>query len=240
MKSIKILFHQFPFFFALRLAIYKLVSKILGVNLRESFSQFGEDVIIQFFIRKSKGFFVDIGCNHPINFSNTFELYKRGWTGINVDANPDLIKKFTLRPKDISVCEAVSNEVKEMTFYEFEETEVSTLDNRLLKEWKERWRYKNARKVITKTLTQILDENSIPQDIDFLTIDVEGHDFEVLISLDFERYHPELILIEIHDFNIKNYETNKLLQFLDSKGYDLIGYVTLNGYFRRRPKSKVA
>ena len=236
MKYIKNVFHQFSFFFAMKLILQKLVNKIFEANTKQYFSQTGEDIIIKFLLEKENGFYVDVGCNDPIDYSNTFELYKRGWTGLNIDANPELIKKFKIRPHDISVCEAVSDEVKEMVFHEFEQSAVSTLDTSVLEDWKNTWNYKKGRKVITKTLTQILDEHLIQNEIDFLSIDVEGHDFQVLNSLDFEKYNPTLILIEMHQFDIKDYETNKIVHFLDLKGYDLVGFVVMNGYFLRRKK----
>ncbi|MEO6734100.1 MAG: FkbM family methyltransferase [Ferruginibacter sp.] len=234
MKKIKIIFRQFPFLYAIRLTLQKAIGVLLRVNTKQYFSQTGEDIIIQFLIEKQRGFYVDVGCNHPISFSNTFELYKSGWVGLNIDANPELIKKFKIRPRDISVCAAVSDEVKEMVFYEFEQSEVSTLETTVLDNWKKNWNYKNSRKVITKTLTQILEENSVQTEIDFLSIDVEGHDLQVLKSLDFAKYKPRLILIEIHNFDVSNYQTNEIVHFLDVKGYDLVSFATMNGYFKRR------
>ena len=232
MKKVKTIFRQFPFLLASRLVVVKLFNKVIGVNAREFYGQTGEDIIINFFLENEKGLFVDVGCNHPISFSNTFELYKKGWTGLNIDANPELIKKYTVRPNDISVCEAVSDETKEMLFHEFEQAEVSTLETAVIDEWKTRWDYKKSRKVTTKTLTQILDEHSIPNAIDFLSVDVEGHDFQVLNSLDFNKYQPKLILIEMHQFNVADYQANKIVQFLIAKGYELVGFVTMNGYFK--------
>jgi FkbM family methyltransferase len=141
-------------------------------------------------------------------------------------------KKYKIRTHDIAVCEAVSDKVEKLEFHEFEQSEVSTLNTTILEEWKTRWNYKKSRKVVTKTLTQIFEEHSIPKEIDLLSIDVEGYDLNVLKSLDFEKYKPILILIEMHDFNIKDYQTHKIVEFLSDKGYDLIGFITMNGYFK--------
>jgi len=232
MKKVKTIFRQFPLLFASRLVLVKVFNKLFGIDAKEYYAQTGEDIIIKFFLENERGLFVDVGCNDPINYSNTFELYKKGWTGLNIDANPELIKKYSVRPNDISVCEAVSDETKEMLFHEFEQSEVSTLETTVLDEAKKKWNYKKSRKVITKTLTEILDEHSIPNAIDFLSVDVEGYDFQVLNSLDFTKYQPKLILIEMHQFNVADYHANKIVQFLIAKGYELVGFVTMNGYFK--------
>jgi FkbM family methyltransferase len=234
MKSIRIYFKQFSFFFAIRLSIIKIVNHLLMKNTKQFYSQTGEDINMAFYLDKPNGFFVDIGCNQPVEFSNTFDLYKRGWTGLNVDANPDLIKKYTIRPNDISVCEAVSDEPKEMIFHEFDQPGVSTLDESVLEEWKKNWKYKGSRKVITKTLTQIFKEHSIKNQIDFMSVDVEGYDFQALITLDFKQYQPKYILVEMHKIDFNNYKSDKIVDFLDKNGYDLIGFIVINGYFKLR------
>lgn len=234
MKYVSTIFHQFPFFFAVRLLLLKISARLFSSHSKDYYSQTGEDAILQFLIEKEKGFFVDVGCNHPILYSNTFNLYKKGWTGINIDGNPGLIRLFNCRPNDIAVCEIISDEAKEMEFHEFEESVVSTVDPTLLAEWKEKWTFKQSRKVKSKTLTQVLEEHAIKDEIQLLCIDVEGHEFEVLRSLNFEKYRPVFILIEMHHFNIKMAASHKVVEYLDERGYDLVGFVTFNGYFKLR------
>lgn len=72
----------------------KVCNKLTDPYSISSYSQFGEDRIIEaFFGTQGKGIYVDIGCNHPISYSNTWKLYLRGWNGVCVDPNPYLIKK---------------------------------------------------------------------------------------------------------------------------------------------------
>ena len=70
-----------------------------------SYSQNGEDIyILKYFNNKKKGFYVDIGAYHPKRFSNTYLLNKNNWSGVNIEANPNLIKKFLKdRPNDINL-----------------------------------------------------------------------------------------------------------------------------------------
>ncbi len=81
---------------------------------KKTYSMYGEDLIIQnFFKKKTKGFYVDIGCYHPLDGSNTFLLYKKGWNGINVDLNKISIDLFNkARKKDENFNLAISNKKK--------------------------------------------------------------------------------------------------------------------------------
>ena len=68
-------------------------------------SQFEEDIFLEkYFKKKSKGKFVDLGCFHPTRHNNTYQLYKKKWSGINIDLNPLSIEMFNfLRPRDINL-----------------------------------------------------------------------------------------------------------------------------------------
>ena len=82
--------------------IKSLLRKITGAGSVISYGQFGEDALIQRTLKKKKGTYVDIGCYHPILYSNTYGLYRRGWKGIVVDPNKTLKSIYTLlRHKDI-------------------------------------------------------------------------------------------------------------------------------------------
>ena len=86
---------------------------------RKSYSMDGEDVVISnYFKNKEKGFYIDIGCYHPIHRNNTFLLYKKGWNGINIDIHKFSISLFNyLRPKDINFNMAVSNKNEDIDMY---------------------------------------------------------------------------------------------------------------------------
>jgi hypothetical protein len=77
-------------------------------------SQLGEEKkLLTYFKKKNQGTYVDLGCFHPTRHNNTFEFYKKGWRGINIDLNPLTIDLFDFaRPNDINVCAAISNNNK--------------------------------------------------------------------------------------------------------------------------------
>ena len=194
----------------------------------ESFSQEGEDMLLRKIFENSKpGFYVDVGAHHPKRFSNTYYFYKRNWSGINIDAAPGSMEKFKIsRSRDINIEAAVSNEIKELTFFIFEEPALNTLDESLTKERiaEKINRLNKEVKIKTRTLAGILNENMPPnREIDFLSVDVEGFDLEVLSSNDWQKFRPEFIVVEC--FGKGNFEeiiSDDIYKFLSGKNYALL------------------
>ena len=233
-------FKLLPAGLAFRLIILSLVRKIFKIPVTFSFSQGAEDIITPYLMNVKKGVYVDVGCNEPLRFSNTFSLYLQGWTGINIDANCELIEKCKrIRKKDISICAAVSDSEREIIFHKAKIPSVSTIDEDRLKDWKKLWEFDEAdqEKVMTQTLTSILEKTLPPgSQINLLTIDVEGHDFEVLRGLDIELYRPDVIIIEAH--SLENILDSPIYKYLSGNDYSLCGYAVLNAYFTDNRKKK--
>ena len=167
-----------------------------------SLSQAGEDVaLLSVFGDKQPGTYIDIGAHHPSRFSVTSLLYTLGWSGVNVDANPELIKEFqNVRKRDINLCVAVGLEQR-YSFYIFDEPAVSTISPI----WRERFisEKHSVSKVIEvqgKTLREILDNFEKVKPVDLISIDAEGSDLEVLQSLYFNTLEksrfPKWLLVE--------------------------------------------
>lgn len=194
----------------------------------ESFSQEGEDMILKSFYEEQphyKGFYVDVGAHHPIRFSNTYFFYKRGWKGINIDPTPDSMKAFnSIRKDDINLEIAVNNDPTPITFSCFNEPALNTFDQKLAKERDGLRNYKITQqiKITPQPLSKVLDEY-LPEGekIDFMTIDVEGLDYEVLQSNNWEKYSPTYILIEDHNTDLAKLNESKVYTFLVSKNYAL-------------------
>lgn len=194
--------------------------KLLFIYRNDSYSQEGEDLIIdRIFDSKKKGFYVDIGAHHPFRFSNTFKFYKKGWNGINIDAMPGSMKLFRqTRPRDINIeCGISKNETK-LNYYIFNERALNTFSRIEAQSKNNIGNYKilKIEEINTTTLSSIFTKY-LPDKmtIDFLTIDVEGLDLEVLESFDLNKYKIPFILIEdlIYDLDeiIKSSQTYKYL-----------------------------
>lgn len=197
-----------------------------GYALR-SYSQEGEDMILRrLFEKQQTGFYVDVGAHHPKRFSNTYFFYKKGWRGINIDAMPNSMKPFEkIRPRDINIEKPVSDKKQILTYYAFNEPALNGFSKELSNQ---RANQNNNYHIIfkkdieTSTLTEILDNNLLQnQEIDFLSIDVEGLDFMVLKSNSFEKYKPKVILIEILGSSLNDIENNKISKYLKDFDYSL-------------------
>jgi hypothetical protein len=198
-----------------------------------SFSQWGEDLVLDhlFYVHppvrdaSSPGWYVDFGCFHPLKYSNTMLLSLRGWTGLNVDANPDTIALFNRhRPRDINVHSGIGPENTTGTFYRFANEAASTLSAAQAKTWQQDngWQLKETSSVQIRTPNSLLAEY-VPSDrkIDFLNIDLEGFDRDIVEAIDFDRYQPEVIAVELQYLEIPSVNLDPAVQKLMSHGYTL-------------------
>ena len=193
----------------------------------ECYGQEGEDLIIgRLFGGRRTGFFVDVGAHHPFRFSNTWLLYKRGWRGINIDAMPGAMTAFReWRPEDTNIECLISNDTRPRTFFQYEEPALNTLSEDMVRQ-RERdaphYRLTGSIVLPARRLADILASH-LPsgQAIDLLNVDVEGHDLDVLISNDWERFRPELIVVELIGTAHAEMEKSELYRFLEARGYRL-------------------
>lgn len=194
---------------------------------QKSYSQEGEDMILRrLFERRAKGFYVDVGAHHPKRFSNTFYFYKRGWSGINIDAMPGSMSLFKrLRPRDINLEVPVGLKDKILRYYMFNEPALNGFDPVLAQK---RLIAEGGYKIVgeidlhVRSLESVLDEY-LPSNtsIAFLTIDVEGLDFEVVQSNNWKKYRPEVILIEVLSSSLEGLEGKEVHRYLAEQGYEV-------------------
>lgn len=189
-----------------------------------TYSQYAEDLILDRLTGyKSKGFYVDIGANDPVRFNNTKKFYDRGWSGINVDPNPhchrDLVKA---RPRDTNLNVGVGATKGTLPFYDFKETEISTFSpDRAEKVKSEGY---TLRKVINVPMVTLADILKNVDEVDFLSVDAEDQNFEVLKSHDW-KVKPRVICIENdtdHDYE----------GYLRQYGYKKVATTLLNSFFK--------
>jgi len=203
-----------------------------------SFSQDGEDIVIaELFGDKSEGLYVDVGAHHPQRFSNTYFFYLKGWSGINIDAMPGSMKIFdALRPRDINLEIPISDKSEILTYYEFDEPVLNSFNAPLSQERVATTNYKiiAETQLKTQTLAEVLDKHLPPEKtIDFLSIDVEGLDYQVMSSNNWDRYKPKVVLVEDLELSsLKNTNTSKVCLFLEEKGYVLLAKTMRTLIFR--------
>jgi FkbM family methyltransferase len=202
----------------------------------ESYSQEGEDLILRrYFEFKKNGFFVDVGAHHPIRFSNTYLFYEKGWRGINIDAMPGSMNEFNkIRTKDINIEQAIGSEEKEATFHVFNEPALNTFDSNEAQNVINSGNYKLIEKksLSIKPIGHVLDQYQLKSQIDFMSIDVEGLDLDVLKGNNWEKYRPEVILIELLNFELEEAEKDETVIFLKSVGYKLFAKTFNTVFFK--------
>lgn len=196
---------------------------------KKSYSQEGEDVLLTNYLNSKKsGFYVDVGAYHPFRFSNTYMFYKKGWRGINIDATPGSMALFNKdRPRDINLEVAISNRKQKIDYFVFDEPALNSFSGRLSKQRDRQTKYKIKKTVTLKTkkLSEVLDKY-VPQNtnIDFMSVDVEGYEYQVLTSNNWERYHPKYLLVEVLETELEGIQRNMVHKYLKKQNYSIIGF----------------
>lgn len=214
---------------------------------KRSYSFGSVDLLINYYFKnKKKGIYLDVGCQHPVSNNNTYLLFKKGWSGINIDLDQKSIELFNLvRKNDINLNTAVSSSVTEKKlFFYHDKSAINTLDEDVSNF--QSAKVKEIRNIKTNTLNNILNENNIKK-IDYLNIDVEGHEIDVLNGFDIKKYSPEIVSIEYLDLkmkrlefknnNLKNVVNSEIYKYMDSNGFSLINWnhadlIFINNNFR--------
>jgi len=211
-------------------------------TMKPCYSSFGEDIILDhIFKNKKNGFYVDIGCYHPEWFSNTKKLFDNGWAGINIDPNIDTINLFNeYRPNDINLGLAVSDLNGHGEYYKFLAIDIAgggsgnSLNIDRKSEYAKQGLSSSTINVTIRTLADILNEYTNGRKIDFLNIDVEGLDLQVLKSNDWNNYRPQIIAVEIWE-NTVNYDSlpsNETYKFLREQNYVAFSNTIHTWFFR--------
>jgi FkbM family methyltransferase len=179
--------------------------------------------LIAAFFGDIKGYFVEVGANDPRERSQTWSLEQSGWTGVLVEPQPDLAAELRSRRKAkvfAVACSSPENAGRSLPLHVA--GPLSSLDRRHMAPGAAPER---VIKVPVRTLDSILTEAATPTHFDFLSIDVEGHEIEVLRGFDIARWRPRLVLLEDHVADLSRH------QYLTSIGYRIIRRYENNGWY---------
>lgn len=229
--------------------LFRKIGKRLIPDAQYGYSQFGEDLILAHLFAQigiDKPTYLDIGANEPRYISNTYYFYLKGSRGVLVEPNPYLYRKLKiLRPNDtvLNTGIGISNST-EADFYLFPNyaNGLSTFSEKEAKHWQEVGMKGLGKIPIEKVLKiplikindilQLYFKTKIPN---FISIDIEGFDFEILKTFDFTSYQPEVFCIETlaYDEMQQGYKTKDTIDFMLSKGYDVYADTRVNTIFSR-------
>lgn len=218
------------------------------------YSQFGEDVIFDYFFKLhgiAKPTYLDIGAADPVIVNNTYGLYRAGSRGVLVEPNIDCCAALRAkRPGDTVLNCAIRTQdmPSELDYYVMSNAPMlNTIVRREAEHAQESgaWgpqKIKEVRSISAITINEAL-ERHFPQGVDLIDLDIEGLDFEVLQEIDFERFRPRVVSVEIHgghyarkeDAGDYTYTVPKeaFIDFMKAKGYHLFVPILLNGIFVR-------
>ncbi len=199
-----------------------------------SYSQNFEDRIIEaFFPGLKDGFYVDVGANHPFYHSVTKIFYDKGWRGINLEPNPMLFKQIEQnRKRDINLRFGVGDQAGEFDLRVYHSSDglegISTLSSSMKQDYLENTNKETEKfsdvKIEVKTLEQIFKKQNV-KTINFMKVDVEGFEYEVLKGNNWKKYRPELICIEA------NHIMKDWRPIVSEAGYSLVFNDGLNDYY---------
>ena len=217
-------FRQNRFFYWL----YKIQKIYKNKKPNSHYAEFAEDVMVNRILKKiKKGFYVDVGAYHPYKGSLTYNLYNRNWNGMNLDISKSSIDLFNIaRPTDLNINCAVS-ELNGETYY-YENSPINQ-QNSLIPQ------YDNQKKIKIQSykLSEILKIQNI-NSVDYINIDTEGNELEVLMGIDFSKINPTLFTIEDNSFDLNNEIKKKKIIFLKEKNYELINIIGVTMFFVKK------
>jgi FkbM family methyltransferase len=205
MKSFERLSHLFNY--------YSRFNPIAASYAHPSFSQYGEDRIVEAELPRNRGWYVEVGAYHPFRFSNSYLFYSKGWSGVLVEpqsSNCSLLRRF--RPRDTIIEAAVSDKNGHVFFQKNEMDTTSKIATTEVNN-------ENLVRLPCYTLESIFGKTQTPEDFEFLSIDCEGHDLTVLRSNNWAVYRPKVIAVE----DLVTNDVTDIDILLDENSYKLIG-----------------
>ena len=196
-----------------------------------SYSEWHEDYTLDKLMGfKDKGFYLDIGANDPINGNNTKRFYDKGWHGINIEPIPELHKNLVeARPRDTNLNIGVGSNPGVMTFYKvIGQSKLSSLDKEYIEKLKQTHGVKVEEiPVYIFRFEDIYNKYVKDMFVDFLTVDAESGDLDILKSNDWNKYRPKYILVETD----KGYN-NEIKEYLISLQYKEVYSNSINSIFK--------
>ena len=197
---------------------------------RLAYSHWGVDLIITKLLNsKNKGIYIDVGCHHPFLNNHSYLLYKSGWVGINIDIDYNSIDMFNFfRKSDVNIQTAVTDHKGEVDlFFYHNRAAKNTISKEFGSDAKEQ------KKINSDTLNNIIENSKFKNSkIDFVSIDVEGNEMNVLNGFDLKKYKPKLILLEFilpnkkefYEKDINEITNSEVYKFLIKNDYKLINW----------------
>lgn len=205
---------------------FVLDTGLLGSLPVDSYSQCGQDVFAYYFLfqQKRDGVFLDIGANDPVNGSNSYLLEQHGWTGLAFEPIKHIADSWKGVRSTECINIALGAQEREVTLVELEADKHSFIGA-------DSSDGKNTVKVQQRTLADVLKEREI-SNVDFVSIDVEGYEMNVLKGINFDAVDIKCFCIENNRKGSMKAD-DRLRKFLLAKGYHLVARLTIDDVFMK-------
>jgi FkbM family methyltransferase len=207
-----------------------------------SYAQNGEDVVLaRVFDSVPGGFYIDVGAAHPRYDSVTKHFYDRGWHGINVEPHPDFFALLERdRPRDLNLNVGVSDRKGRMTFYEHPELAgSSTFSSEVAATYRGQGIALREHTIEVTTLAEICELHA-EHEIDFLKIDVEGHEAAVLAGADFERFRPRVLVVEAIEPTTQRQSVDPWESLVLAASYSVVLFDGVNRFYVAEEAAELA
>ena len=207
---------------------YKILKILRNKKPSFHYGEFAEDIFVDRIFKSIKnGIYVDVGCYHPFKGSLTLKLYQRNWHGINLDISKTSIDLFNIsRKRDINLNLAVTDFDGELFFYE---NSPINQQNSLIKSNDQQKKIK----IKCNTLSNILINKNINK-FDYLNVDVEGAELNVIKGINLEIFKPKLISIENNNLSIVDYLDSEIYKILIKNNYIFVNRIGVTNFFLKK------
>lgn len=210
--------------------LHRLVDKLSRRAVeegRKSFSQCGEDLIVRFIfdtLRVPAPSYLDIGAHHPHYLNNTFLFYAAGGRGVNIEPDPELFAGFTAqRPRDLNLNIGIGTAEEKLQLFVMSVRTLNTFspDEAHQLEQGGKVRIERVLEIPVRPVNTVLAEHFGEAAPDFVSIDVEGLDLQILRSFDFARWRPKVFCVETITYSDQRsgIKIPEIAELLHGQGY---------------------
>jgi len=176
------------------------IRRKMGVFYQKSYSQCGEDLIVNYIfstLKVAHPSYLDIGAHHPCFLSNTYLFYRQGCSGVSVEPDPSLYRKIKrTRGRDVNLNTGMAAERGSLKLFVFSSRTLNTFSEDEARKYGQ-----EGHEVIASHEIEVMTFDDVMKQYfdhtpEFVSLDVEGMDIEILQSIDFSKYQPTVFCIE--------------------------------------------